>query len=492
MDAGRIIAEKYRIIEILGKGSYGTVYLAEEISHPGMRRALKEIEESRIPPEDRNHLLDLLRREAELLTRLRHAGLPSVTDFFSTGDRHYLVMEFIPGKNLEEIKASRNGIIECEGVFRWALQLASILEYLHNHKPEPVIFRDLKPSNIMLSSATYMIMLVDFGIARYFTPGKLRDTQFLGTPGFSPPEQYGSGQSDQRTDIYSFGATLYFLLTDQDIARYDFKFPPITQINKDVPPLFGRIIMKCLSINPGERYQSMTDILKDMRRITFEAHSPDYLKETDKEKEALSRVLSKFSLSFYPHGLFADATPLDDLERIGIFSTAEFSGLFVDCFRKTGDVVMCQTVAIVTLEGVNFPRFLMRGESIMDINVFGEDLDIDFKESPRFSKSFYVTGPDRKAVESFFRPEIVEAFSENPMKNLVKLSFNMLPGAYWIVEAKGPDIVFYCAGVQVPTNSLEKFAEYARKVLLPFVNKGIQSRPGIWPLEAGHRYEAEL
>ncbi|MDQ7826213.1 MAG: serine/threonine-protein kinase [Candidatus Eremiobacteraeota bacterium] len=467
-----ILANKYRIDKVLGKGSYGTVYLAEQMDKPGTRRALKEIEEARMCPEDRAHILELFIREAEMLTCLKHPGLPLVTDFFSLEDRHYLVMEFIPGKNLE---AMRRGALAPEPVIEWALQLASIIEYLHEHRPEPIIFRDLKPSNVMLSAPTGRIMLVDFGIARYFNPHKLKDTQFLGTPGFSPPEQYGSGQSDQRSDIYSFGATLYFLLTDGDICQYYFKMPPLRRQNPLVPPALESVIMKCLSLNPGERFQSMTEILMELEEIRLDMEKAGSHGNTATPGE-LFGIFSKFSLSTFPYAplRFRTIAPLQagDVENIGTFSSPHFSGLLTNCHCGLN----VKTAALVTLEGAPFPKFYLRSQSLLDLNIFGRDPDIDFSENPDFSASFFLTGPDRKAIEDFFRPELIEIFSEKPMLSLKWFPPNNQSGVCWIVEAEGPHLIFYYPEIPVPKESIQQFIDYARKVMTPFVKKALQSR----------------
>jgi hypothetical protein len=117
----------------------------------------------------------------------------------------------------------------------------------------------------------------------------------------------------------------------------------------------------------------------------------------------------------------------------------------------------------------------MRGESILDFNVFGQDPDIDFSESPSFSKNFFVTGPDRKAVEKFFRPEIVDAFAENPMKDIIRFTFSLWPSR-WIVEGEGSYLILYCLETRVPSQHVEQFAGYARQVLLPFVKKAAKPR----------------
>lgn len=258
-----IIQDRYRVLEVIGGGSFGIVYRAEDMQSPGTIVAVKEIIEGNLPDHDRGAILDLFTREASILKSLIHRGLPHVIDAFSAGDRHYIVMEFIEGNSLHQLMKSRGGGFPADEVIPWARSLAQILEYLHNQKPQPVIFRDLKPGNIMLDSRGN-IKVIDFGIARHFNPDKTKDTYALGTPGFSAPEQYGRGQSDQRSDIYSLGATIYFLLTAQDLAQFHFKIPQA--LNTGAPAWLERIILKCLALNPGERYQSAGEVLHDLEQ----------------------------------------------------------------------------------------------------------------------------------------------------------------------------------------------------------------------------------
>jgi len=164
---------------------------------PLMKWALKEITEMELPDEERSDAVLLFTREAEILRSLNHPGLPQIFDFFSEKDSHCLVMDYIEGKTLEDIMKERSAAFSHLEVLPWALQICEILKYLHDVKPDPVIFRYLKPSNIMIGNDG-RIRLIDFGIARYFSPRKIKDTFFLDSPGFSPPEQYGRGQSNAR------------------------------------------------------------------------------------------------------------------------------------------------------------------------------------------------------------------------------------------------------------------------------------------------------
>ncbi len=268
LNPGEIIKGRYTVEKKIGGGAFGTVYLVSDSSAPGKKWALKEMVEMELPAEERSDALLLFAREAEILRALHHPGLPEIIDFFSIDDSHYLVMEYIEGNTIEDIMKERQGAFPTDEVLSWAEQLCAILTYLHEIKPDPVIFRDLKPSNIMIGMDG-KIRLVDFGIARYFSPKKIKDTFFLGTPGFSPPEQYGKGQSDARSDIFALGATLYYLLSKADMQKYSIKFPPLSTIAPTVPEWLEKVIMKCLSVNPGERYQSVAALFENIRNRQF-------------------------------------------------------------------------------------------------------------------------------------------------------------------------------------------------------------------------------
>jgi len=262
---GEIINRRYEIVKPIGGGAFGNVYLIDDSSKPGTKMALKEMSIEGLPEPERSEAVGLFTREAEILRSLNHEGLPGIADFFTIESSHYIVMEYIEGETLEQKLKSRNGPFTCDEVLSWTEELCDILEYLHTRRPEPVIFRDLKPSNIMVT-ADGRVKLIDFGIARHYSPGKVKDTYFMGTPGFSPPEQYGKGQSDERSDIFAFGATLYHLLSRADMAQYSVKFPPLSSLSPSVPKWLEAVIMSCLSVNPGERYQSIALLKDDLKR----------------------------------------------------------------------------------------------------------------------------------------------------------------------------------------------------------------------------------
>jgi serine/threonine protein kinase len=272
LSKGQILLDRYEIMDTLGGGASGTIYLVRDLRFSDVYRALKEVEEGG----DFNasqEIRDLFAREKDLLQSLNHPGLPKLTDSFSRDNWHYLVMEFVEGETLDDLLKRNRHPFAPEEVIPWALQIARILEYLHSQAPHPVIFRDLKPSNIMVAPGG-RIKLIDFGIARYFRPYKSKDTYFMGTPGFAAPEQYGNAQSDARSDIFSFGATLYHLLTHADMEAFNFAFPRIGKTREDIPEWLDELVLTCLAKDPGNRVQSAAEIVKTLESRAEAAPGP--------------------------------------------------------------------------------------------------------------------------------------------------------------------------------------------------------------------------
>lgn len=266
LSQGSMLKDRYCIRKVLGEGAMSTVYLVEDMESPLTMRALKEMREDFPDEKEKEEARALFHKEAELLHALSHEGLPAVTDFFDVEGSHYIVMEFVKGETLQAAFARRQAPYTLEELLPLVEQLLDILDYLHRRDP-PVIFRDLKPSNIMVTPQG-MIRLIDFGIARHFTPGKNRDTFVMGTPGFSAPEQYGQGQTDPRSDIYSLGATIYYLLTAEDVTQFSFNFPSATEFNEKIPFWMANLILKCLQKDPGARFSSAREMkayLKEMK-----------------------------------------------------------------------------------------------------------------------------------------------------------------------------------------------------------------------------------
>ncbi len=217
------------------------------------------------------------KREALLLASLSHQNLPRIYDHFSEGGNSYLVMDFIGGETLAGVmrQAGGKGLL-VEEVLLIAEQLCSVLDYLHTRQP-PIIFRDIKPGNVMITFTGDHLYLIDFGIARLFKPAQLRDTLAFGTPGYAPPEQFGGG-TNERSDIFSFGVTLHQLLTGVDPTRtkVPFYFPPVHLFNPQVPPPLEKLIMQMVDIAPEQRPPSILVVKREIQRIKQEVQRSSF------------------------------------------------------------------------------------------------------------------------------------------------------------------------------------------------------------------------
>ena len=252
----------YLIEKNVGQGGMAAVYRARDTRNNSIV-AIKEMSQDGLAPDELKEALESFRFEADTLMRLRHPNLPRVYGRFSDGARHYLVMEFIEGRTLEQKQQSAGGGALPEAdVLGWARQICHVLSYLHQQTP-PIIFRDLKPANVMLTDAG-QIKLIDFGIARVFAPGRVRDTQVLGTPGFAPPEQYGKTQTDARADQYALACTLYQMLTGYDPALTPFALPPMRSRNPQISPRVQTAIERATRLNRDERFPTIDDFARDL------------------------------------------------------------------------------------------------------------------------------------------------------------------------------------------------------------------------------------
>jgi Tol biopolymer transport system component len=246
--------------------------------------AIKEIDVARLGPDERTAAEQLFEHEARMLASLDHPGLTRIWDFFQQERRAFLVMEYVPGCTLRDTLHRRGGPLDQPFVLECALQLCAVLGYLHTRRPQ-VIFRDLKPANVMvveepgtgdwgLGATTPdpqspipspRFVLIDFGIARLFKPDQTGDTLIIGTPGYAPPEQYGQGQTDERSDIYSLGATLYHLLSGH--VPNTVPPPPLASVNPAVSPELARIVARATAGDPAERYQRVEDLRRDLLAV---------------------------------------------------------------------------------------------------------------------------------------------------------------------------------------------------------------------------------
>ncbi|MEI2691331.1 MAG: serine/threonine-protein kinase [Anaerolineae bacterium] len=194
-----------------------------------------------------------------MLACLNHPNLPKVSDYFTEHGKHYIVMEFVEGQTLEDYLSRRGGSVSEAEARGWAAQLCDVLGYLHRQQP-PVIFRDLKPANVMLTPQG-QLKLIDFGIARFFKAGKPGDTLVMGTPGYAAPEQHGQGQTDARSDVYSLGVLLHHLLTGYDPAATPFALPPVRQLNPQVSPAMAQVITRAIEVHPAQRFPTVERVV---------------------------------------------------------------------------------------------------------------------------------------------------------------------------------------------------------------------------------------
>jgi len=250
----------------------GTVYLAEDTQLFGKKWAVKELLDTFTNPTERAQAIQQFEHEARILVSLDHPNLPKIVAYFEEKGKYYLVMDYIDGQNLQHILDSTSGFLPERQVLAWTEELCDVLSYLHSLTP-PVIFRDLKPANIMLTKRGE-IKLIDFGIARLFDPRKATDTLKMGTPPYAAPEQYyGRGQTSARSDIYGLGATLYHLLTKTVPVESGHRVVPQPtdlvspqRLNPQISDATEKVILKAMATDAGQRYRSADEMKQALTR----------------------------------------------------------------------------------------------------------------------------------------------------------------------------------------------------------------------------------
>lgn len=256
LEIGSIIDGKYKILNKIGQGGMSVVYLAMN-ERANKQWAIKEVRKD--GTKDYEVVKQGLIAETDILKRLNHPHLPSIIDVIDCDDTFLIVMDYIEGRTLDHW-LKKEGAQPQERVVEWAKQICDVLGYLHSRKP-PIIYRDLKPSNVMLKPDG-KIMIIDFGTAREFKEQSIEDTKCLGTQGYAAPEQYGGhGQTDARTDIYNLGATMYHLLTGHNPSLPPYEMYPIRQWNPALSSGLEAIVTKCTQRNPNDRYQSCAELM---------------------------------------------------------------------------------------------------------------------------------------------------------------------------------------------------------------------------------------
>lgn len=272
-----ILKQRYQIVRKIGQGGFGAVYQANDLHLRSASRAVKEMSEALLVPQERQEALAAFQQEAALLAGLMHPNLPRIYDHFEEQQRWYLVMDYIEGETLDLVLArSPQEKMPLEQVVAYALQLCTVLNYLHNHNP-PIIFRDLKPSNVMVTPDE-QLYLIDFGIARLFKTGQAKDTIALGSPGYAAPEQYGKAQTTVQADIYSLGATMHHLLSGCDPSDNPFTFP-LLRLKPDGPQArtLAELVERMVAIDKGKRPASIQEVkqaLLNLPPLSLAAISP--------------------------------------------------------------------------------------------------------------------------------------------------------------------------------------------------------------------------
>jgi outer membrane protein assembly factor BamB/tRNA A-37 threonylcarbamoyl transferase component Bud32 len=266
---GYLLQDRYRVLGMLGVGGMSTVYKAQDLRFSKVTRfcAVKQMLNTATDPQVRAMIKSNFEREANILASLSHPGIVQIYDFFSEGDRSYLVIEYVDGKDLEAVLAETEGFLAETQVVSWAIQVCEVLSYLHSHPPRPIVFRDIKPANIMLDNHG-RIRLLDFGIAKIFQSGQ--KGTMIGTEGYTPQEQY-RGIAEPRVDIYALGATMHHLLSKQDPRLeppFSFHERPIHKTNPTVSRELTDIINRALEYDPNDRYGSAEEMQRALMSLS--------------------------------------------------------------------------------------------------------------------------------------------------------------------------------------------------------------------------------
>jgi eukaryotic-like serine/threonine-protein kinase len=270
LEPNTILNHRYEIVRRIGGGGMGAVYLAKDRNLGDAPRAVKEMVESHLDPTQHEKAIGDFKRESLLLTSLEHPSIPTIYDYFYDDilSRFYLVMKYISGGDLaSRMRAAVGGKIDEKTVTDWGMQVADVLDYLHS-RPKPIIYRDLKPANLMIDGNNGRVMLIDFGIARWVSQQE-KGVTAVGTMGYAPPELF-SGRVQPASDVYSLGATMFHLLTgadpqDNPLLIFDFsKNPRPRQINPAISTEMEQILMRTVEYKPDDRFRTAGELRNEL------------------------------------------------------------------------------------------------------------------------------------------------------------------------------------------------------------------------------------
>lgn len=265
LQASQLFREKYRIVRRVGVGGFGAVYEAED-EQTGRQVAIKEIGLTGLSPQQIIEATGSFNREVELLLSLKHQSIPRMYEQLTDAEHWYLVMDFIVGETLENLLAQAPGRrLPLEEALRIGIQLCSVLDYLHTYEPV-VVFRDIKPANVMITPEQ-KLYLIDFGVARQYKPGKMKDTIAFGSPGYASPEQYGRAQTTPRADLYSLGALLHEMLSGLDPSLNPFRFPLLRDCDRTLPVDLEQLVKQLLEMEVEHRPASADMVRRRLQSL---------------------------------------------------------------------------------------------------------------------------------------------------------------------------------------------------------------------------------
>lgn len=286
-----LFVQRYRVLKLLGQGGMGDVYQVEDLRFSGAKRAIKELSLSNLNSQEAQEAANAFQSEAIMLAKLLHPNLPRIYDHFSESGRWYLVMDYIEGETLED-RLTRLPDHQCslENALQISLHLCDVLQHLHDQQP-PIIFRDLKPANIMLTPENHLY-LIDFGIARFFKPNQMKDTVALGSPGYAAPEQYGRTQTTPSADIYSLGAVLHQMISGHDPSADPFQFSPLQLAPSPENEEFANLVMQMVETRREKRPQTIIEVKSKLQALISTKSSPAIAVPTRKQPATLPKPLN--------------------------------------------------------------------------------------------------------------------------------------------------------------------------------------------------------
>ncbi|CAN5693659.1 hypothetical protein BH10CYA1_BH10CYA1_04560 [soil metagenome] len=259
-DVHFVLQKRYEVVSHLGQGGMGTVYMARDMRLANRNCVVKKLRDDFFREEDKQKALEFFKREADVLSPLKHPNIVSILDSFEEDENYYLVMEYVEGENLHQMLNQRGEPFPEEQVLQWAVQIADVLHFLHSNEPK-VIYRDLKPSNVMIDTKD-RVKLVDFGIARPYAEDS--DNTHVVSAGYSPPEQYW-GAADPRSDIYALGATMHFLLTGQEPLALQVCSPK--RINPKISDHTDEIVQRATAQDVWLRFQNAPEMQQELEYV---------------------------------------------------------------------------------------------------------------------------------------------------------------------------------------------------------------------------------